>query len=53
MPSRFRCANGYCVYSGLLCNQKDDCGDGSDEKEELCMTQTRTRFNNSQVCIYL
>lgn len=36
MPSRFRCANGYCIYSGLLCNQKDECGDGSDEKEELC-----------------
>lgn len=37
MPSRFRCANGYCVFSGLLCNKKDDCGDGSDEKEDLCM----------------
>ena len=40
MPSRFRCANGYCIYSGLLCNQMDDCGDNSDENEELCMTQT-------------
>lgn len=38
LPFRFRCANGYCLYSGLMCNQKDDCGDGSDEKEELCMT---------------
>lgn len=36
MPSKFRCDNGYCIYAGLMCNQKDDCGDGSDEKEENC-----------------
>lgn len=42
MPSRFRCDNGYCVYAGVLCNKKDDCGDGSDEKEDLCMTPTHT-----------
>lgn len=40
MPSKFRCANGYCIYSGLLCNQKDDCGDSSDETEDLCMSRT-------------
>lgn len=38
MPSKFRCDNGYCIHAGLLCNQKDDCGDNSDEKEDLCMT---------------
>lgn len=40
MPFKFRCENGYCIHAGLLCNQKDDCGDGSDEKEDLCMSHT-------------
>lgn len=42
MPFKFRCANGYCIHAGLLCNQKDDCGDSSDEQEDLCMTHTYT-----------
>lgn len=27
----FACLNGRCVKSELLCDSKDDCGDGSDE----------------------
>ena len=48
-PGRFRCKNNYCIFSGLLCNQKDDCGDNSDEEEELCMTHTPT--SQSVLCI--
>ena len=28
-----RCDNGVCRPSALWCNQKDDCGDWSDEKQ--------------------
>ena len=32
----FECGNGQCVSSMNLCNGHDDCGDGSDETEEVC-----------------
>lgn len=35
-PYRFRCDNNRCIYKHELCNHVDDCGDGSDEKEEQC-----------------
>lgn len=49
MPSRFRCANGYCIYAGLMCNKKDDCGDGSDEGEELCTSHTLVTTYRGQI----
>ncbi|KAI4873047.1 hypothetical protein NFI96_006125 [Prochilodus magdalenae] len=39
-PFRFRCDNNRCIYSHELCNSVDDCGDGTDEKEEHCVTPT-------------
>lgn len=35
-PFRFRCDNNRCIYSHELCNSLDDCGDGTDEKQEHC-----------------
>lgn len=33
----FRCANGRCVRADHVCDRvNDDCGDGSDETDELC-----------------
>ena len=32
----FQCANGYCVHKSWLCNDRDDCGDNSDEVAQLC-----------------
>ncbi|MBN3296498.1 LRP2 protein, partial [Amia calva] len=39
-PERFRCDNGYCISWRKRCNQNDDCGDGSDESEEVCREPT-------------
>ncbi|MEQ2228706.1 Low-density lipoprotein receptor- protein 1B [Ilyodon furcidens] len=30
--SFFMCSNGRCISRGNLCDKKDDCGDGSDER---------------------
>lgn len=42
-PYRFRCDNNRCIYKHELCNHVDDCGDGSDEKEEQCKQKWKRR----------
>jgi len=33
---QFTCASGQCIEEATLCNNQDDCDDGSDETEEQC-----------------
>ena len=33
---QYRCNDGKCVSSSLVCNGNDDCADGSDEVDHTC-----------------
>lgn len=50
-PYRFRCDNNRCIYSHELCNHVDDCGDGTDEKEELCKQKSEKKGNLGSSCV--
>lgn len=34
--TKFICSNGKCIYKSWVCDQDDDCKDGSDENSNLC-----------------
>lgn len=35
-PTEYGCDNGNCIPDDEVCNGHDNCGDGSDEKQDLC-----------------
>ncbi|OXA52981.1 low-density lipoprotein receptor-related protein 8 [Folsomia candida] len=37
--SQFECTNGHCIPINWTCDRNDDCGDMSDESEDLCGPQ--------------
>jgi hypothetical protein len=48
---RFECANNLCVRQTDLCDGRDDCGDGSDEDEDMCSKYKMKRLSDSRVVV--
>uniref|UniRef100_A0A3Q2Q3X8 Low-density lipoprotein receptor-related protein 2 n=1 Tax=Fundulus heteroclitus TaxID=8078 RepID=A0A3Q2Q3X8_FUNHE len=39
-PGQFACMNGRCIRAQWICDNDNDCGDGSDELERVCAFHT-------------
>lgn len=48
----FHCASGQCILKELVCDQRDQCGDNSDEDEANC-DKNGTMIYSSQLTIAL
>ena len=35
-PGEIRCESGGCIPTSFLCDDDNDCGDGSDESPSIC-----------------
>ena len=42
----FQCENKVCINNYLVCDYEDDCGDGSDESDQLCKSLMSQDFEN-------
>jgi len=40
MSGTFTCTNGKTICANEVCNNKDNCGDNSDERSEMCGTES-------------
>merc|ERR1719228_3001672 len=49
--SEFKCSNNNCVSMELFCNGDNDCGDNSDEAEEICHRRTEDPFTDTITCV--